>query len=144
VKRTFPLRGTWALHKVKGSDLCGNALFLGVLLLGPFSFEWKIRESPKCGLVREDVRIRGILFPRRQVSCSRSCRPCKNDGNMSKCIEAEHFTHYVIVSDLEGPRITSFQRGTGSPPSRAFAPAFFHCGGGDNASFGVCHGNSLL
>src|SRR5437660_10446312 len=80
------------------------------------------------------------------LSCRRSCRPYKNELlTMSDVIEAEPCTPTVIVLDLEGHRITSFQpRHQALPPAEPCSSILSIAWVGGNVVSAVCHCNHSM
>ena len=62
-----------------------------------------------------------------------------------QCIEAEHCTPTVIILDVEGHRITSFQpRHEAFPPAEPCSSILSIAWVGDNVVSAVCHGNPSM
>ena len=118
-------------------------LFLVGLLAWPAQLGVEIRDS-EVWLVRDGREYQLTDDGKAKVQAELS--PAQNRiAYYEQCIEAEHCTPTVIVLDLEGHRITSFQ-----PRHQAFLPAE-PCSSilsiawvGDNAVSVVCHGNPSM
>lgn len=118
-------------------------LFLAILLACPAEIRVEIRDS-EVWVIREGRENQLTHDGKSKLQAELS--PAQNRiAYYEQCIEAEHCTPTVIVLDLEGHRITSFQ-----PTHQAFPPAE-PCSSilsiawvGDNAVSAVCHGNPSM
>lgn len=119
------------------------ALFLVGLLAWPAQLRVEVRDS-EVWVIRDGREYQLTHDGKSKLQAELS--PAQNRiAYYEQCIEAEHCTPTVIVLDLEGHQISSFQ-----PTHQAFSPVE-PCSSivsiawvGDNAISAVCHGNPSM
>ena len=118
-------------------------LLLVGLLLWPAQLLVEIRSSEVL-VIRDGREIQLTNDGKSKVQAELS--PAQNRiAYYEQCIEAEHCTPTVIILDLEGHWITSFQpRHLAFPPAEPCSSILSIAWVGDNAVSAVCHGNPSM
>lgn len=118
-------------------------LFLLVLLAWRVQLQVEIRNS-EVWVVRDGREYQLTNDGKSKVQAELS--PAQNRiAYYEQCTEAEHCTPTVIILDLEGNRITSFQpRHEAFPPAEPCDSILSIAWNGDNVVSAVCHGNPSM
>src|SRR6267378_2214064 len=119
------------------------ALFLVVLLAWPIQLRVEIRDS-EVWVVRDGREYQFTHDGKSKLQAELSPVQ-KRIAYYEQCIEAELCTPTVIVLDLEGHRITSFQpRHQAFPPAEPCSSILSIAWVGDNVVSAICHGNPSM
>jgi hypothetical protein len=118
-------------------------LFLLGLLAWPVQLRVEIRDS-EVWVVRDGREHQLTNDGKSKLQAELS--PAQNRiAYYEQCIEAEHCTPTVVILDLEGHRITSFQpRHEAFPPAEPCSSILSIAWVGDNVVSAVCHGNPSM
>lgn len=118
-------------------------LFFVVLVVLPAQIRVEIRDS-EVWVIRDGRENQLTHDGKSKLQAELS--PAQNRiAYYEQCIETEHCTPTVIVLDLEGHRITSFQpRHQAFPPAEPCSSILSIAWVGDNAVSAVCHGNPSM
>jgi hypothetical protein len=118
-------------------------LFLALLLTCQAEIRVEIRNS-EVWVVRDGRKYQ--LTDDGKAKSQAELSPAKNRiAYYEQCVEGEHCTPTVVILDLEGHRITSFQpRHQAFPPAEPCSSILSIAWVGDNVVSAVCHGNPSM